>query len=323
MKIIIINDSLTPLIFNLIFLDNLNNLKTNSDYFTCSTMNESKQSKGNKRERSFEEQDKENSSILNSFLSNVTNHSIGEIERLQVNTIKEAYSHAIKLVRKQDLSTDLSNSIDINTTINVTELSVKRVIFFFKLISDFRNLPENLMIKLLKQNMTSLLQLHGINSFNRQENTFKQPETDDLPFTADSLKYTYSEEIYQIIMSITNNLYDLCNQNMTFIKITMLVVLFDPQIETLDENEKILIEELQIKYVNLLYSYMCDSFGATRAETAFKSLILELNRINDLSKIFERVVVEKSNFSEISPLMKEIFLFINLQLCHNLKKSII
>ena len=225
-----------------------------------------------------------------------------------MNAIKEAYSHAIQLVRSQGLP---GNSKDINTTINITELGVRRIIFFFKLISDFHDLPHDLMQKILKQNMMSLLQIHGVNSYDRSQNTFKQPDTDDVPFTAESLKITYGDEIYQITMSITNNLYDLCNGNMTFIKIVMLVVLFDPQNEWLDASEKIFIEELQNKYVTLLYSYMCNNFGTSHAEFTFKGLIFELNKINDLSKLFERAVVEKSNFEEVRPLMQEVFCLSN------------
>jgi hypothetical protein len=235
-------------------------------------------------------------------------YTMTDLEHQQVNAIKEAYSHAIQLVRSQGLP---CNSKDINTTINITELGVRRIIFFFKLISDFRDLPHDLMLKILKQNMMSLLQIHGVNSYDRSQNTFKQPDTDDVPFTAESLKSTYGDEIYQITMSITNNLYDLCNGNMSFIKIVMLVVLFDPQNEWLDASEKILIEELQNKYVTLLYSYMCNNFGSSHAEFTFKGLIFELNKINDLSKLFERAVVEKSNYEEVRPLMQEVFCLSN------------
>lgn len=240
-------------------------------------------------------------------------------ERQQIVQIKEAYRNAIQLVRSSDVSYDLK---DINTTINITELGVRRIIFFFKLISDFQNLPHDLMLRLLKSNMMSLLQIHGVNSYNRNENTFKQPDTDDLPFTAESLKFTYGEEIYQTTMSITNNLYELCNGNTIFIKILMLIVVFDPQNELLDENEKLLIETFQNKYVNLLYSYACDTFSASNAEFVFKSFILELNKINELSKLYERAVVENSNPESVRPLMKEILLISNLVLCQNLKNFI-
>jgi hypothetical protein len=227
------------------------------------------------------------------------------LSRHQITAINSAYTNAIQLVRSQNLP---SNTKDINTTINVTELGVRRIIYFFKLISDFRDLSQDLMLKLLKQNMMSLLQIHGVNSFNRAENTFKQPDTDDIPFTAESLKATYGEEIYTISMGITNNLYDLCNKNMTFVKIVMLVVLFDSQNSALTEKERLLVEQLQNKYVTLLYSCMCEQYnGFDSAEVAFKGLIFELNKINDLSKIFGKAIVEKSNLEEVRPLMQEVF----------------
>ena len=54
-----------------------------------------------------------------------------------------------------------------------------------------------------------------------------------------------------------------------------------------------------------------------------KDLDVELNKINDLSKLFERAVVEKSNYESVRPLMKEIFLFSNLVLCQNLKNVVL
>lgn len=82
-----------------------------------------------------------------------------ELERDQISAILEAYKQAIKLVKAQGIP---KSSEDINTTINLTELGVRRLIFFFKLISDFRNLDHDLMVKLLKKNMMNLIQIHVI-----------------------------------------------------------------------------------------------------------------------------------------------------------------
>jgi len=263
---------------------------------------------------------KNTQSTVSSAISNSPDHIVRAEDREQVSIIKEAYTKAVHLARIQGLASDCT---DINTTINITEMGVRRIIFFFKLIPNFHDLPHDLMLKLLKQNMMSLLQIHGVNSYDRSQNTFKQPDTDDVPFTAESLKTAYGEELYEITMSITNNLYDLCKGNMTLVKLVMLVVLFDPQNELLDDNEKNLIEELQNKYITLLYSYICDTQGASHVEFTFKSLIVELNKISDLSKLFERAVVEKSNYESVRPLMKEIFLFSNLVLCQNLKNVVL
>lgn len=82
---------------------------------------------------------------------------VTDLERKQIEAIQEAYKQAIKLVKAQGIP---KTSEDLNTTINLTELGVRRLIFFFKLISDFRNLDHDLMVKLLKRNMMNLIQIH-------------------------------------------------------------------------------------------------------------------------------------------------------------------
>jgi hypothetical protein len=232
--------------------------------------------------------------------------SMTDLQRIQVTAISEAYKRAIQLVKAQGSP---KNFEDINTTINLTELGVRRIIFFFKLISDFRNLDHDLMVKLLKQNMMSMLQIHGVNSYNKEENTFKEPTTDDTPFSASSLVQVYGEEIYNFSISITKNLYDLCNNDMNYIKILMLILIFDPLNENLTNDEKKIVSNLQNKYVTLMYAYMRENLGSPKAELTFKGIIYEINKVNILANWFEKTVVEKSNYEYVRPLMKEIFSF--------------
>jgi len=189
----------------------------------------------------------------------------------------------------------------------LTELGVRRLIFFFKLISDFRNLDHDLMVKLLKRNMMNLIQIHGVNSYNRKEDIFKEPDSDDAPFSASSLESIYGPDIYKLTIGITQNLYDLCDGDMTYIKILLLIVIFDPMNDTLSDEERLQIVRLQNKYVTLLHAFLCDSFGKDKGAITFKSLLYEMNKVNDLAQWFERVVAEKSNYEYVRPLMKEVF----------------
>jgi len=227
-----------------------------------------------------------------------------DIQRKQVEAIQQAYKQAIQLVKAQGLP---KNSQDINTTINITELAVRRIIFYFKLISDFRELKHDLMVVLLKFNMMSLLQIHGINSYNKEENTFKEPDTDDTPFSAQSIESVYGTSVYDLSISITRNLFDLCAGEMTHIKILMLIVLFDPYNDKLSESEKATVAKLQNKYVTLLHAYLCEIMGSPRAEHTFKAILIEISKINDLGKWFEKTVAEKSSCDFVRPLMKEVF----------------
>ena len=229
---------------------------------------------------------------------------MNDLELQLVNSVQEAYTNAIQLVDRQNL---ISLTKDITATINVTELSVRRIITFFKHVPDFRDLSHKLSLKLLKQNMMNLLQVHGVTSFNRSEGTFKQPGTGDAPFTVESLEITYGAEISKVIVDTTNNLSDLCQENMILINILMLVVLFDPENDSLDADERILVESIENKYITLLYACICDRLGKSCAESTLNGIIFELSKIKSLSVLFKKAVAENSNHEKIQPLMQEVF----------------
>nr|ASL70498.1 nuclear receptor [Brachionus rotundiformis] len=229
------------------------------------------------------------------------------VEKSTIEAIRKAYKQAIQLVKAYGQPKDSDN---INDTINLTELGVRRIIFYFKLISDFRNLNHDLMVKLLKQNMMTIIQIHGINSYNKEQNSFKEPETDDIPFSADSLKSVYGDEVYQKIINITINLHDLCQGDMVYIKLLMLIILFDPINDTLNTDERVMIKNLQDKYMNLTFASLCERMGCmNKANLVLKGMLFEVSKINDLAKWFERTVVEKSDSEFVRPLMKEVFSF--------------
>lgn len=235
-------------------------------------------------------------------------HKLTGSEMNQIEAIRLAYKQAIQLVKAQGTP---RNSEDINTTINLTELGVRRIIFFFKLISDFRSLEHDLMVKLLKQSMMSILQIHGVNSYNKLDDTFKEPDTDDSPFAAQSLEAVYGTEVYKITIGITQNLYELCSADMTYIKMLMLITVFDPINPNLTEEEKNYITKIQNKFVSLFYAYMCENYGVEKAGLVFKGIMFEVGKIGDLAKFFEKAVVEKANYEYVRPLMKEVFSFPN------------
>nr|ASL70609.1 nuclear receptor [Brachionus koreanus] len=235
------------------------------------------------------------------------NRTKSKFDKSAIEAIRDAYKQAIQLVKAYGQPKDSDN---INDTINLTELGVRRIIFYFKLISDFRNLNHDLMVKLLKQNMMTIIQIHGINSYNKQENSFKEPDTDDTAFSADSLKSVYGDDVYLKIITITINLHDLCQGDLIYIKLLMLIVLFDPINDTLNADERVLIKNYQEKYMNLAFASLSDRLGCgNKANLVLKGMLFEVSKINDLAKWFERTVVEKSDSEFVRPLMKEVFSF--------------
>ena len=241
-------------------------------------------------------------------------YKLTEPQKKTIEFISNAYKEAIQLVKAQGLP---KLSEDINTTINLTELAVRRIINYFKLIPEFAELKHDLMINLLKSNMMSMLQIHGVNSYNKIDDSFREPDTDDTPYLANSLEAVYGRDIYQLSVGITRNLYDVANSDTTHIKLLMLIVLFDPLNRSLSPAEIQHVTKIQNKYVTLLYSFLSDMLGLHRADLAFKTIIFEMNRINELSKWFKTTIDEKSNADIIRPLMIEIFSIQNPYLEHD------
>jgi len=125
--------------------------KYNFKKIILKTFEEKKQ----RNEQSLTSMEQKNSKGSTSF--KMSSHEIRLIEK-----IEKSYTEAIQLVRAQGTP---SNCEDINTTINLTELAVRRIINFFKIVINFNEIDHELMIVLLKNSMMSLLQINGVNSY--------------------------------------------------------------------------------------------------------------------------------------------------------------
>ncbi len=94
----------------------------------------------------------------------LTNFKMSTHEIRLIDKIENSYNDAIQLVRAQGTP---SVHEDINTTINLTELAVRRIINFFKIVINPNEIDNELMIVLLKNSMMSLLQINGVNSYDK------------------------------------------------------------------------------------------------------------------------------------------------------------
>jgi hypothetical protein len=230
---------------------------------------------------------------------------MSELDRQQVNAIKSAYKQAVQLVKSRGA---VKQPEDITTALNVTELATRRLILFFKLIGDFQDLEHCLMAKLLKHSMPSLLQVHGVISYNADDNTFREPNTDDMPVSASCLQIVYGLEMHRLIITLATSLRSICPDDTTHMLLLMLIVLFDPSNQSLNQSEKQHVVNLLNKYFSLLYSYLKEVIGNDRARFAFNAISSELNKITDLGFWLQKAVRLNASVDRLRPLMKELFI---------------
>jgi len=121
------------------------------------------------------------------------------------------------------------------------------------------------------------------------------------------LKTVYGSEVYELTISITRSLSNICVPKKSHIKLLLLIFLFDPYCPKLNTDEQSKVKMQQLKYVKLLYAYLYDELGLDMADLAFNTIVTEMNKVNKLSKIFKSAVDQNSDTDIIRPLMKEIF----------------
>ena len=222
-------------------------------------------------------------------------------------SIDKAYSTAILNVTFEN-SSQIMSPPDVDATINVSEIPVRRLVNFFKFNSDFLSLSQDTQTIVLKGCMMELLLIHAGITYDPQSNSFHEPsKSNPCHLAFSSLRNTYKEEKYQRIMSIAKKFFELCEGNFLIIKIMFFLSLFKLDNDGISPSESEKLRSLNIKYTNFLHKYMQKCFPYPTSDLKFGEFACLMREVNSLSIEFRKIVVENSNPVNISGLMKEVF----------------
>jgi hypothetical protein len=231
-----------------------------------------------------------------------------EEEQKLLKSIEKAYEIAILNVTFENSSTSLVSPHDVDASVNVSEIPVRRLVNFFKFNVDFLSLSQDTQTIALKGCMMELLLIHAGITYDPQSNSFRDPsKTNSCHFEFNSLRNTYKEEKYQRIMNIAKKFYDLCEGNFLIIKIMFFLALFKLENDGIRQSESEKLRKLNIKYTKFLHKYMQTCFVYPRCDLKFGEFAGLMREVNSLSIEFRKIVVENSNPVNISGLMKEVF----------------
>ena len=237
---------------------------------------------------------------------------LSDEQKETIKLVQTAYNQSVELVK----AINVPRGVDkLDTLVNLYELPFRRLLIFFKKVPDYSQLPEQLSCKLLIGNWMKLLLINAVASFDKEKNAFKVSLTDDVSFEIDSIRENYGAEALGNLLDITNHLYSLLDGNFVFQKILLLVAIFDTSssasaaaVDNWSAEEKSTVEQVQSKYLALLYAYSRECFGSPRAELNYKEFILQLSKLNDLSRLLLRTTEERVDAIKIRPLMRELLL---------------
>lgn len=197
-----------------------------------------------------------------------------------------------------------------NTTtalLNVSEIPVRRLINYLKLNNDFKCLTESLRVILLKNRMIEMLLVHSGLAYNLESNSFHEPGTPSLPFNVNTLSTVYGEENFENIMQISKSLFELCENNLTIIKILILLSLYyyyNENTTSLDQTQLLIVNELKAKYLKIFEGYVCKCFGIEQGKIKVSNVGPLLDRIRLMADKLRLLLHNQLDSLNISSLMK-------------------
>lgn len=160
----------------------------------------------------------------------------------QIVGIVDAYNRSVRLVQGHGVPVYFDNLVKI---LNVYEIHVRRLIYFVKLVPDLVYMDMSILDKLLRANMSSLLLVHCVGSYDKQSRSFREPNTTDTPIEADYIEYLFGSPTFTLIVKL--------NEKLTHdaVVILLLVVLFNHFDVNLSYMERDCVEKMRCKYMDL------------------------------------------------------------------------
>jgi hypothetical protein len=222
-------------------------------------------------------------------------------------SIDEAYKISVDKVSFEPPSKTISTH-DVDATINVTEIAVRRFVNFFKLNIDFQSLSQDTQTIILKGSMMELLLINAGITYDVGSKTFHEPcKLNAFHLDVESLRKTYGDEKCGRIMNIARRLSELCEGNFLIIKLMFFLSLFKLENDGITHGDNEIIRSLNIKYTKFLHKYMQSCFKYPASDLKFGMFACMLREINTLGNDFRHLVVESANPDKVHGLMREVF----------------
>ena len=211
----------------------------------------------------------------------MTERQLTEDEKSLLESINKAYDQVKSINQSCDISSNLSDS---EKFMELIHIGVRFMISFFKLNGDFQILTDDLQIILVKKSIVESLLLQAVIYYNPTTNNFDDLNSKTI-LSSKSLKDEYGTNVYNKIMNLIQEIYELTEGNHLILKIMLLTILFSPNVIEIDFHKRYIISNQHVKYINLLYSYMIYKFGPVESDLKFSNYLCYLREIFGIATI--------------------------------------
>ncbi|XP_071091081.1 vitamin D3 receptor-like isoform X1 [Haliotis cracherodii] len=225
--------------------------------------------------------------------------SIAEIEQVYTSIFDAPYheTQAMRLETQPQTSNDL---------FNMTDIFIRRLIKFAKLIPEFRALAQEDQIHLLKGGIMEIFVLRSAMGFDKQQQMWKYKmgtgTTSKLSPTI--IKDTLGHEMYTEHVKFVKSFHVLTGSNRIVMMLLFIIELFSSDRPNL--KNKALVAKGQEKYSMWLQTYLESLYSVTEARSLYPKLLLKLLDVRNLGETSSQLA-SQLDVSKLEPLLVEVF----------------
>ncbi|XP_033756076.1 nuclear hormone receptor HR96-like [Pecten maximus] len=222
-------------------------------------------------------------------------------EKKLVSDVTMAYKETLASYAVEQHVNQEENYSNLNDIVNNSEVAVRRLIKFVKLLSDFKKLSQENQIAALKACVLNTLLLRSVNFYDVENDAWLTP-TGSIP-TNILKQATGHNQLHDNHTSYCRSLKAIAQDDEYIMAILQVMIIFRPDGVNLEHRHE--VSDLQDKYILLLKHYLESSFSYLHAHIVFSSLLRKFNELQKIGDEHAKIVLQV-NASQIEPLMLEV-----------------
>lgn len=193
------------------------------------------------------------------------------------------------------------NYSSLNDLVNNSEIAVRRLIKFVKLLSDFKKLSQENQIAALKACVLYTLLLRSVNFYDVENDAWLTP-TGNIPSSVLKQATGY-HDLHEAHTSYCRSLKAITQDDEYIMAILQVMLIFRPDGLNLQHRHQ--ISDLQDKYFILLKHYLESSFSYMHAHIVLTNLLRKFNELQKIGDDHAKIILQL-NPGQIEPLMLEV-----------------
>ncbi|XP_050398810.1 vitamin D3 receptor isoform X1 [Patella vulgata] len=198
-----------------------------------------------------------------------------------------------------------ANPKDSSDLFNLTDMFIRRLIKFGKVLPEFKMLSQEDQISILKGGIMEIFVLRSAMAFDKEKEKWKyKDEGGKKELDPKIIASALSSDMYSSHIQFVRSLHELINSNRLILMLLFIIELFSPDRPNLKNKEH--VARSQEKYSQWLKAYMESVYPVQTAKVLYPKVLMKLTDVRNLGAESAKLAAHV-DISKLAPLQKEMF----------------